>query len=692
MDENKINSQPESSKEDNLDPGVYVESNPMFDDLDVTDSPDPWDKDESANEEESYDPEELSVKEYDEKNTIFSAPTPMLDVNEVNKKSEEKSDAQTDASFNSPTPILNSQDVADNEASSFDFMSSMKELYNSMQTGNESAPAASATPATPAAPVENAPAESAEGEQKNGEYWDYMDKLIDRFDDGKVHTDIGESAASTAEETEKKSPEIKTPETIESVNKPDEKMSEAEAEAVKEDDAVAAAAAAAEKAVEPAAAVSGSSRYDAFESASSSSAAPVLSSDDLYSTNQGETVAEEEKQKKKSLFGKKKSSETNSESVVTEEPVEVVIPSGAQPTSDKNSAKEAAKAEKLKQKAEKQAKKAKPEKAEAVAGVERKGIKKAVAAVVPVKGDSKKEIVRKIVVIVSFITLAVCAIILIFQFVQQKNNEKYSAELASIMSSSSSTDSWDAVHTKYPKITFPDGMNIKFADLYAINQDIVGWINIDGMSISYPVTQASDDTYYLKHNFYKEDSKYGCIFMSAANSITSLDKNTVIYGHTMRDGQMFAALHNYKSVDGFLASPIIEYNTLYKDYKFKVYAVYITNGDSSGDNGNLLDYTFTDLTTEEAFAGYVAQLNQRQLYDTGVDIKPDDKLITLSTCTYEFDNARLVVVGRLLRDGESEDIDKSLVKVNGNPRYPQAYYDANNMTNIYSGYKSWEAS
>ena len=156
-----------------------------------------------------------------------------------------------------------------------------------------------------------------------------------------------------------------------------------------------------------------------------------------------------------------------------------------------------------------------------------------------------------------------------------------------------------------------------------------------------------------------------------------------------RDKQMFTVLSDYKSIEGFKKSPIIEMNTLYDDYKFKVYAVFISNGTAEGDNGYVFQYATPNLATVESFAGYVEQLNQRTLYYTGVDIKPDDKVITLSTCTYEFDNARFVVVGRLIRDGESEEVDVSKAHINENPRYPQAWYDANKQSNPYETYAQW---
>ena len=81
---------------------------------------------------------------------------------------------------------------------------------------------------------------------------------------------------------------------------------------------------------------------------------------------------------------------------------------------------------------------------------------------------------------------------------------------------------------------------------------------------------------------------------------------------------------------------------------------------------------------------------QRSLYDTGVDVLPSDKILTLSTCSHEFEDARFVVVARLVRQGESEEVDVSRASVNSNPRYPQAYYDKKKQKNPYVNASQWQ--
>ena len=103
----------------------------------------------------------------------------------------------------------------------------------------------------------------------------------------------------------------------------------------------------------------------------------------------------------------------------------------------------------------------------------------------------------------------------------------------------------------------------------------------------------------------------------------------------------------------------------------------------SDDNGRFFNYIFT-AAGDSQFMDYVAEVDKRKLYTTGVDIIPTDKIITLSTCCYDFKDARLVVVGRLLREGEAAAIDTSLVQINENPKFPQAYYDKKGLDNPYA--------
>ena len=114
--------------------------------------------------------------------------------------------------------------------------------------------------------------------------------------------------------------------------------------------------------------------------------------------------------------------------------------------------------------------------------------------------------------------------------------------------------------------------------------------------------------------------------------------------------------------------------------------MFITNSRTSDDNGYLFPYNFIDVS-DAKFAEYITEIDKRKLYTTGVDINPTDKILTLSTCCYDFDEARLVVVARMRRAGESSSVNTS--NAMENPKYPQAWYDANKKTNPYAADSRW---
>lgn len=119
---------------------------------------------------------------------------------------------------------------------------------------------------------------------------------------------------------------------------------------------------------------------------------------------------------------------------------------------------------------------------------------------------------------------------------------------------------------------------------------MVGWLKIPNMKyIDFPIVQGKDNDKYLKLDYYGRTTSYGNPFLDFRNNIKELDRNTIIFGHHMRSGdQVFSELTDYLTIDGFKRNPVIEYNTLYADYQWKVYAVFLTNSKAEHDNGIFL--------------------------------------------------------------------------------------------------------
>lgn len=314
---------------------------------------------------------------------------------------------------------------------------------------------------------------------------------------------------------------------------------------------------------------------------------------------------------------------------------------------------------------------------------------------IPVKKDSTKEKIRKIIMDVAIITIICCCFAFVDLYIERQVQLKQKEEIENTIVDTNEFDdnqyveAWQDVFAKYPTIQFPEDMNLKYSYLYAVNQDLVGWVRIDNTNLDVQVVQSNDNDYYLKRDFYRKTSRYGCPYLDFKNDSRYLDDNTVIYGHHMTDGLMFSNLDKYKTLEGYKESPIIEYSTLYETYYFKVFAAFISNAKLVDDNGKFFNFIVTDFATDEKFIGFVDEVEKRSIFNTDVNVQPDDKLITLVTCSYEFDSARLVVMGRLLRENEDKSVLVDEATLNTSPKYPQAWYDAKNMANPYADDVCW---
>lgn len=318
---------------------------------------------------------------------------------------------------------------------------------------------------------------------------------------------------------------------------------------------------------------------------------------------------------------------------------------------------------------------------------------------------SKGEIIRRVVLVVAIIAIVISGGMLLNEWRLARQNDKLEEDASNLIIDEPVTEKdkteeevkltveqrWAKIKQEYPNVIFPANIQLKYAKLYAQNTDFVGYLSADGVKLNLPVVQTDNDEEYLKKNFYGQSTKYGCPFVTHLNSIDPLDMNTVIFGHHMNNNTIFGTLDAYKSIEGFKKAPVITFNTLYKDYSWKIIAAFITNAYAKDDNGYLFQYYFTSLSSQERFSAYLNELSQRSLYDTGVDVLPTDKILTLSTCSHEFTDARFVVVARLVRDGESTEVDTSKAVVNSSPRYPQAYYNAKKIkNNPYKNASQWQ--
>lgn len=273
----------------------------------------------------------------------------------------------------------------------------------------------------------------------------------------------------------------------------------------------------------------------------------------------------------------------------------------------------------------------------------------------------KKRLILHIGVIIMLVTFLVASIIYtVNHFVKAHREDKEFKRLEEIVTIDDNNNEGDAlsdfeeeiqienqtnenenIDTQNSKIT--NYSNMDLSSLKIENNDLVGWIKIDGTNISYPVMQ--NGNYYLKRNFYKRYSEYGTPFLQENCNVKKSD-NLVTYGHHMNNKTMYSAIDNYKNYDFYRSHRYIKFYTIEDGQtKENLYEVCFAFKTVSTGEGYKY-YSYTDFYDIDEYNEFVSGCKNIQLYDTGVQIEYGDKFITMSTCEYSQKNGRMVVVGR----------------------------------------------
>ncbi|MDR0879614.1 MAG: class B sortase [Clostridioides sp.] len=182
--------------------------------------------------------------------------------------------------------------------------------------------------------------------------------------------------------------------------------------------------------------------------------------------------------------------------------------------------------------------------------------------------------------------------------------------------------------------------------LWNKNHDLIGWISIPNTRVNYPVMQTKNSpNFYLKHNFSKQYSLYGVPYIEEACDVNEPSDNLVIYGHHMNNGSMFAGLMKYKDESFFKNNQYVYFNTLEREGTYQIVAVFKATV-NTGTSRDFPFYRFINAGEESQFNDYVKSCKSRALYNTGVEAKYGDKLITLATCENSIENGRLAIVAK----------------------------------------------
>ena len=183
-------------------------------------------------------------------------------------------------------------------------------------------------------------------------------------------------------------------------------------------------------------------------------------------------------------------------------------------------------------------------------------------------------------------------------------------------------------------------ISMDFTELLKINPDIKGWIFGEDTNVDYPVLQTDNNEFYLDHLYNKEANSSGSIFADYRNHGDFTDRITMLYGHHMRNGTMFGSIEQYASQDFYDSTPTMMLYTPEGDYLIELISGTHENGDEQ-----FVEFEFK---TEEDFLKYVESFRERSTFKSDVVVQPGDKLISLCTCAYVFNNARYMLMGRLV--------------------------------------------
>ncbi|MBQ3052178.1 MAG: class B sortase [Clostridia bacterium] len=288
---------------------------------------------------------------------------------------------------------------------------------------------------------------------------------------------------------------------------------------------------------------------------------------------------------------------------------------------------------------------------------------------IPNSKDNLKQIIIKVLFLLSLAVFIVSSVFIADYFLTNDKEDSIIKESRSLWHQNESGKTEDK-----DKASSPTKILLKQ------NSDFKGWITIDGTKIDNPIYQTDNNNYYINHNQNKEKSSYGALFFDCENVITEkkIDKNLVVFGHEMKNGSMFGQLKKLKNLSFYKEHSTIGLNVLGQQSVYRIYAVYILNAKKADDNGNIYNIYRQSFNDSQDFNEWVSQAKERSIIETKVEVEYGDDILTLVTCSRDFEDARLVVMAKKLTSDEDTSPKNSKAYANPNPKYPAKWYEERN--------------
>ena len=253
------------------------------------------------------------------------------------------------------------------------------------------------------------------------------------------------------------------------------------------------------------------------------------------------------------------------------------------------------------------------------------------------KKRSGSDILYTIAIVIFAIIFLVCAGLLVKRLIDDKKTEGEFAALSDLIDETAEPAEEGETNAE------------KFARLVERNSEFIGWISIEDTNLDFPVMYSPTRAdFYLRHDFEGEYSNYGVPYLDEDCTLTadSRSSNLIIYGHNMKTGTIFGCLTGYKESSYYAEHPYIQFDTLYGDGTYEVFAAFAI--DVVSDTSFAYN-TYIDMD-EAAFDKFVGEVKRRSDVDSGITPEYGDELLTLSTCEYSSSNGRYVVCARRVQN------------------------------------------
>jgi len=190
---------------------------------------------------------------------------------------------------------------------------------------------------------------------------------------------------------------------------------------------------------------------------------------------------------------------------------------------------------------------------------------------------------------------------------------------------------------------------IKLEELQKENNEIIGWLEIEGTNINSPVLQTTDNDFYLTHNYKKEKASSGSLFLDKDFDLENGSSNYLIYGHRNKQGLMFEDLLKYAKEDFYKEHKTIKFTTNKEDAIYEILAVFYSRVYYKSEKNVFRYYYFVNANNEAEYNEFINEAKKASIYDTGITAEYGDQLLTLSTCEYSQEDGRFAIVAKKIK-------------------------------------------